>query len=86
MVLRSCGVSGFVLGFLKWVEFRFEKLPDFCFICGCLDHEENDCDLELDIWLANKSSLLADGFRAVCFFISSSSMVLVVLSCRIEVA
>ena len=23
---------------------KYEKLPDFCYMCGCLDHQENDCD------------------------------------------
>ena len=24
--------------------FKYERLPDFCYICGCLDHQELDCD------------------------------------------
>ena len=26
------------------VVFKYEKLPDFCYMCGYLDHQENDCD------------------------------------------
>ena len=33
--------------------FKYEKLPDFCYMCGCLDHQENDCDKVV--------SLLKDG-------------------------
>ena len=26
------------------VVFKYEKLPDFCYVCGCLDHQELECD------------------------------------------
>lgn len=32
-----------------WIDFRFEKLPDYYYICGCLDHNDRDCDRELDL-------------------------------------
>ncbi|XVE92960.1 hypothetical protein REPUB_Repub01dG0149000 [Reevesia pubescens] len=25
------------------VMFKYEHLPDICFVCGCLDHHESDC-------------------------------------------
>ncbi|XVE93024.1 hypothetical protein REPUB_Repub01dG0154300 [Reevesia pubescens] len=27
------------------VSFKFEKLPDFCYACGRMDHQETDCDI-----------------------------------------
>ena len=27
----------------RWVFFKFERLPNFCYRCGLLDHGEKDC-------------------------------------------
>jgi hypothetical protein len=32
-------------GIKGWVAFRYERLPNFCYWCGCLDHAEKDCDV-----------------------------------------
>ena len=24
--------------------FKYQRLPDFCFVCGRLDHQESECD------------------------------------------
>ena len=66
--------------------FRYERLPDFYYVCGCLDHQELDCDkviqskkrggkiqLEYDNWLKVESlgTLLSKG---ISFDQSSRSM------------
>ena len=41
---------------LGWVGIKYERLPNFCYWCGCLTHGEKDCDL----WLRGKGSLKKD--------------------------
>ncbi|KAK7828558.1 hypothetical protein CFP56_030115 [Quercus suber] len=40
----------------KWVDFRYERLPIFCYWCGKVDHDERDCTQ----WLRSKESLRAE--------------------------
>jgi hypothetical protein len=32
----------------KWFDLKYEKVPHFCFDCGCLVHEEDKCQAEED--------------------------------------
>ena len=36
-----------------WVTFKYERLPNICYWCGCLDHSEKDCDR----WLESEGTL-----------------------------
>lgn len=36
-----------------WVVFRYEKLPNFCYWCGLMNHDEKDCDC----WIYSKGTL-----------------------------
>ncbi|XP_075665270.1 uncharacterized protein LOC142634918 [Castanea sativa] len=36
-----------------WVSFKYERLPNLCYWCGQLDHNDRDCPL----WLRSKGSL-----------------------------
>ena len=36
-IVRSRGSNSW------WVEFKYERLPVFCYLCGRLDHDEKEC-------------------------------------------
>ena len=36
-----------------WVNFRYERLPNICYWCGCFDHGDRDCDF----WIQSKGTL-----------------------------
>ncbi|XP_050273150.1 uncharacterized protein LOC126716163 [Quercus robur] len=40
-------------GTKTWVSFRYERLPNLCYWCGCLDHDDKNCE----IWLQSEGSL-----------------------------
>ena len=27
-----------------WISFKYERLPNICYWCGCFDHDDKDCD------------------------------------------
>lgn len=37
----------------SWVSFQYERLPNICFWCGMLSHDDKYCDL----WLGSKGTL-----------------------------
>ena len=32
----------------SWVSFKYERLPNFCSWCGCLNHGDRDCHLWIE--------------------------------------
>lgn len=39
-----------------WVAFQYERLPNLCFWCGLLTHDDKNCE----IWLKSKGRLVVD--------------------------
>ena len=37
----------------RWVSFKYERLPNMCYWCGCLNHSDKDCDW----WIESDGSL-----------------------------
>lgn len=40
----------------SWLSFQYERLPNICFTCGILSHDNKDCKL----WLSNKGTILVE--------------------------
>ena len=36
-----------------WISFKYERLPNVCYWCGCLDHDNKNCNL----WIQSKGTL-----------------------------
>ncbi|KAH7855480.1 hypothetical protein Vadar_025363 [Vaccinium darrowii] len=43
--LRRGGYVMLGMGDKCWVDYKYERLPSFCFYCGFLDHETKDCNV-----------------------------------------
>ena len=62
-----------------WVSFKYEKLPNFCYWCGLVSHDEKDCE----VWLARKESTntkpheYGPWLRAVPFNLGKTSFIVV---------
>ena len=37
----------------SWVSFKYERLPNICYWCGCLNHVDRYCDL----WIESEGKL-----------------------------
>ena len=37
----------------SWVAFKYERLPNLCYWCGRLDHDDKNCEL----WIQSKGTL-----------------------------
>ena len=48
--VRKVWSAGKVIG---WAALRYERLPNFCYWCGRVSHDDRDCEL----WLKSKGSL-----------------------------
>ena len=38
----------------QWVSFKYERLPNLCYWCGCLTYSDKDCDL----WIESERTLV----------------------------
>ena len=45
----------------RWVSFKFERLPNFCYRCGLLDHTLKDCSEEVDTTIGAETNTLQYG-------------------------
>ena len=43
-------------GIENWVTFKYERLPNICYWCGCLNHVDKDCDH----WIKSDGTLTKD--------------------------
>jgi len=31
-----------------WIRFKYKRLPNLCYWCGCLTHDNKDCEIWID--------------------------------------
>ena len=39
-----------------WISFKYERLPNICYWCGCFNHDDKDCE----VWLNSEGSLTVE--------------------------
>ncbi|KAL0003670.1 hypothetical protein SO802_011231 [Lithocarpus litseifolius] len=39
-----------------WISFKYERLPNLCYWCGCLTHDDRDCEL----WIESEGTLKSE--------------------------
>ncbi|XVF19412.1 hypothetical protein REPUB_Repub11eG0108100 [Reevesia pubescens] len=45
--LRRCSKLALPNGDNVLVTFKYERLSNLCYVCGCLDHMETNCDVAI---------------------------------------
>ena len=40
----------------RWIRFKYERLLSLCYWCGCLNHDDRDCEL----WVQSNGTLTLD--------------------------
>lgn len=48
-----------------WIQFKLERLPDFCFKCGFLDHVTGRCSFQEPTTITTGAGLMAKLLRAL---------------------
>lgn len=64
-----------ILGWSKvWISFKYERLPEICYVCSCLNHLEKDCECDTEFRMVSRSvmklfgpSLKADGLKVLFY-------------------
>ena len=61
----------------SWVSFKYERLPNICYWCGCLSHGDRDCELwiESEGNLSKESQAYGAWIRAAPFVKSRNSVI-----------
>ena len=60
-----------------WVPFKYERLPNMCYWCGCLTHDDKDCEqwVESEGSLSNESKQFRPWIRTPPFFPSRKNVI-----------
>lgn len=49
-------------GYELWIQFKFERLPDFCFKCGMIDHVTGKCHFKEPTYITTINGVSAQLF------------------------